>query len=365
MSVPDLIVGLMSGTSLDGVDAVLVDFSPATPVLRATAYLPYPAELRCDLLKLHQPQHNELHQAAMLSQKLARIYADAVFRTLDNAGIPTTAVRAIGCHGQTIRHQPHLGYTIQINNPALLAKLTSISVVADFRSRDIAAGGQGAPLVPAFHAALFRDASRHRVIVNIGGIANLTDLKPGQTTRGFDYGPGNMLLDAWTQRHLGQDYDAGGQWAASGQVLPDLLSRLLGHPFFAEEPPKSCGREQFNLDWLSTFLTDADIPVDVQATLLTLTANATQLAVQRWCGFVDEIYVCGGGAHNSALLNKLAELMPKVSISTTDALGLPADWVEAVAFAWIARRTMDGLPGNLPEVTGAREERLLGAIYPA
>lgn len=365
MSAPDLIVGLMSGTSLDGVDAVLADFSATVPIVRATAYLPYPDELRCDLLKLHQPEYNELHQAAMLAQKLARIYADAVYLVLDNAHVPAAAVRAIGCHGQTIRHQPQLGYTIQLNNPALLAELTGISVVADFRSRDIAGGGQGAPLVPAFHAARFRDDRRHRAILNLGGIANLTVLKPGQVTRGFDCGPGNMLLDAWVQKHLGRDYDADGEWAASGQVLPDLLIRLLGHPFFAEKPPKSCGREQFNLDWLSTFLKNSETPADVQSTLLALTATSTQQAVQRWCGSVDEIYVCGGGAHNSAMLNKLAELLPQIAVSTTDALGLPADWVEAMAFAWIAQRTLDGLPGNLPEVTGAQGLRLLGAIYPA
>lgn len=365
MPASELIVGLMSGTSLDGADAVLVDFSSETPCVRATTHLPYPSGLRRDLLALHVSGSDELHRAAMLGQELARIYADAVSRVLGNAGIAAAEVRAIGCHGQTIRHQPRLGYTIQINNPALLAELSGIRVVADFRSRDISAGGQGAPLVPAFHEALFRDPRRHRVILNIGGIANLTDLEPGRPVRGFDCGPGNMLLDAWVQRHLGEDYDADGRWAASGRPLPALLDRLLDHPFLAEEPPKSCGREQFNLGWLDTLLTGAEAPADVQATLLALTATAIARAVRRWCGHVDDIHVCGGGARNPALMEKLAELMPDGHVATTDDLGLPAAWVEAVAFAWLARRTLDGLPGNLPEVTGARGARVLGAIYPA
>ncbi len=365
MAVPDLIIGLMSGTSLDGVDAVLVEFPSTAPVVRATVYFPYPAELRQDLLRLHQSSPDELHLAALLAIKLARIYAEAVSQLLSNAQVTAEDVRAIGCHGQTIRHQPQSGYTIQLNNPALLAELTGISVVADFRSRDIAAGGQGAPLVPAFHAAQFRDEKLHRAILNLGGIANLTDLQPGQATRGFDCGPGNMLLDAWVQRHLGCDFDATGKWAAAGRILPDLLEKLLGHPFFAEKPPKSCGREQFNLDWLEKLLSNHEAPVDVQATLLQMTATSVQQAMQRWCGNIDELYVCGGGARNAALMERLCKLLPQTIVQATDALGLPADWVEAVAFAWLARRTLEGLPGNLPEVTGAKGLRLLGAIYPA
>lgn len=365
MSVPDLFVGLMSGTSLDGVDAILADFSSAAPALRATAYLPFSPELRSDLLRLHHPGSDELHQTALLAQKLAHIYSSAVSLVLENALVSATDVRAIGCHGQTIRHQPQFGYTIQLNNPALLAELTGISVVADFRSRDIAAGGQGAPLVPAFHAAQFSDAKLHRAILNLGGIANITDLKPGRCIRGFDCGPGNMLIDAWIQRHLGREYDEGGVWAISGRVLPNLLDNLLAHAFFADKPPKSCGREQFNLDWLEGFLSTGDAPADIQATLLALTAISVQQAILRWCGQIDELYVCGGGAHNTALLTKLGELLPKATVRTTEALGLPADWVEAMAFAWLAQRTLTGLPGNLPEVTGAKGPRLLGAIYPA
>lgn len=365
MPASELIVGLMSGTSLDGADAVLVDFASGTPHVRATAHFPYSADLRRELLGLHVSGSDELHRTAMLGQRLARIYADAVFRVLAHAGVSAGEIRAIGCHGQTLRHQPALGYSIQLNNPALLVELTGICVVADFRSRDIAAGGQGAPLVPAFHDALFRDASRHRAILNIGGIANLTDLEPGRPVRGFDCGPGNMLLDAWTQRHLGQDYDDGGRWAASGQPLSGLLDRLLAHPFFAEAPPKSCGREQFNLAWLDNLLTGTEAPADVQATLLALTVTAVQRAVRRWCGAVDDLHVCGGGARNSALMKKLAGCLPGVHVATTDDLGLPSAWVEAVAFAWLARRTLEGLTGSLAEVTGARNASVLGAIYPA
>ncbi len=361
----DLIIGLMSGTSLDGVDAVLVDFSSNKPVVGATAYLPYTAELRQNLLELHRPTVNEIHQAAIISSQLAHIYADVVFSLLTKAGSDTTAIAAIGCHGQTIRHQPHYGYSLQLNNPSLLVELTGITVIGDFRSRDIAAGGQGAPLVPAFHSAQFRHEQKHRAILNLGGIANLTNLKPDQTTSGFDCGPGNMLLDAWTQKHLGHSYDAEGHWAASGTLLPELLGKLLGHDFFLHPPPKSCGRELFNLEWLAGFLTSNESPADVQATLLALTVISVQQAIRRWCGSIDELYVCGGGAYNTTLLNQLKEVMPATAIHTTEALGLPPNWVEAVAFAWLAHRTLSGQSGNLPEVTGARGLRILGAIYPA
>ncbi len=355
----------MSGTSLDGVDAALVDFSGAAASVVATAYLPYPIELREQALCLHQEQRDELHLALVLANKLAHVYAEAVRAVLDRSAVPASAIRALGCHGQTIRHQPGLGYSLQLNNPALLAEVSGIAVVADFRSRDIAAGGQGAPLVPAFHDALFRDPARRRVILNIGGIANLTDLAPGRPTHGFDCGPGNLLLDAWAQRHLGLAFDEGGRWAQTGQVQQELLGRLLAHGFFALAPPKSCGREQFNLSWLDTCLSGAEAPADVQATLAALTAAGVQQAIAKSGGPPEELYVCGGGAHNIALLRRLEQLLPATKVDTTEALGLPADWVEAVAFAWLARRTLAGLPGNLPEVTGARGPRILGAIYPA
>jgi len=365
VSSPQLIIGLMSGTSLDGVDAALVDFSSITPELRASAYLPYSEALRDQILLLHNSREDELHQSLRLANHLAQTYARAVQELLATAGIPPGAVSAIGCHGQTLRHQPAQGYSLQLNNPALLAELSGIAVVADFRSRDIAAGGQGAPLVPAFHAAVFRDSASHRVILNLGGIANLTDLAPGKPTLGFDCGPGNMLLDAWSRRHLDKPYDEGGNWAASGKVLPALLGRLLAHAFFALQPPKSCGREQFNLAWLDSCLGGDEAPADVQATLLELTATGVQQALSYANGTPSDIYVCGGGAHNAAALQRLQALLPKTRIATTDALGLAPDWVEAVAFAWLAQRTLAGLPGNLPEVTGARGPRVLGAIYPA
>ena len=365
MDVPDLIIGLMSGTSLDGVDAVLVDFSGATPITLATAFLPYPGEIRELALRLHQDQRNELHLSLGLANRLAQIYAQAVFAVLGKCAIPASTVRAIGCHGQTIRHQPGHGYSLQLNNPALLVEITGIAVVADFRSRDIAAGGQGAPLVPAFHDRLFRHALRHRVILNIGGIANLTDLAPGRPTRGFDCGPGNLLLDAWAQRHLGRPLDEGGRWGESGRILPDLLASMLTHDYFSLAPPKSCGREQFNLSWLEACLSGGEVAADVQATLAALTATAAQRAIEAHCGGAEELYLCGGGAHNVALLKQLERLLPATTVRTTETLGLPADWVEAVAFAWLAHRTLAGLPGNLPEVTGARGPRVLGAIYPA
>lgn len=326
-------------------------------------YQPYPGDLRRDLLALHLPASNELHHAAMLANRLAHLYGQAVEQLLASAGRP--AVQAIGCHGQTVRHAPADGYTLQINNPALLAELCSIAVVADFRSRDIAVAGQGAPLVPAFHDAVFRAPDRHRIIVNIGGIANITDLRPAAPVRGFDCGPGNMLMDAWAQRHLGRPYDTGGDWASQSQVLPDLLARLLAHEFFTLSPPKSGGGEQFNLDWLDKKVGAGDTPMDVQTTLAELTARGVADAVVAWCGQPDELWLCGGGAHNTYLVQTLQQRLGGISVGKTDALGLPADWVEAVAFAWLARQTLRGDPGNLPEVTGARGRRVLGAIYPA
>jgi len=355
----------MSGTSLDGVDAVLASFDGRQPHCLASHYLPFDADLRAEALALQFAGADELRRAALLANRLAGVYANAVAALLAGARIDKAAVRAIGCHGQTVRHAPADGYSVQINNPALLAELAGITVVADFRSRDIAAGGQGAPLVPAFHDAAFRDGMRHRVILNIGGIANLTDLAPGQVTLGFDCGPGNMLLDAWAQRHLGVAYDQGGAWARQGTILPDLLASLAAHPFLALPPPKSCGREQFNLDWLDARLAGAERPQDVQATLTALTARTIADALDRYCAGVAEIYVCGGGARNDALMSALRERLPNRLVTTTDALGLPADRVEAMAFAWLARRTLDGQPGNLPAVTGASGPRLLGGIYPA
>lgn len=360
----ELFIGLMSGTSLDGVDAALVSFADGRPECLATHYLPYPDDVRADALDLQSPGDNELQRSAVLANRLADLYAEATNTLLAGANTASANVRAIGCHGQTLRHVPASGYTLQLNNPARLVERTGIAVVSDFRSRDIAAGGQGAPLVPAFHDALFRSSSIHRVIVNIGGISNLTNLAPGRATGGFDCGPGNMLLDAWASRHLGQSYDAGGQWALSGAVVPELLDRLFAHPFFAAPPPKSCGREEFGISWLDANLDGDEDGADVAATLAALTAKGIADAIARWYGNAAEVFVCGGGAHNAAIMQGLAQELPSTRVGSTDDLGLPADWVEAVAFAWLARRTIRGEAGNLPDVTGARGERVLGAIYP-
>ncbi|RTL48824.1 MAG: anhydro-N-acetylmuramic acid kinase [Rhodocyclaceae bacterium] len=359
-----LYIGLMSGTSLDGVDAVLIGFSDRGLRTLAASHLPYGDELRRDLLRLNSPGQDELHRAALLSNTLAALYAKTVQQVLADSGIHPRTVKALGCHGQTVRHHPDFGYTLQLNNPALLAELTGIAVVADFRSRDMAAGGQGAPLVPAFHAAQFQSATCHRVLLNLGGIANISDLRPGRTATGFDCGPANMLLDAWIQACRGELYDEHGNWSASGKVLPELLERLLTHPFFALQPPKSCGREEFNLSWLNAQLQGDETPEDVQATLLRLTCDCCCDAIRRWCGEPDELYVCGGGAYNKALLAALTQALG-IPVETTSILGIAPNWVEATAFAWLAKQHLEGLPGNLPAVTGARGPRVLGALYPA
>ena len=355
----------MSGTSLDGIDAVLADISAAGAVrLLRTHYLPYPDSLREQLLALHAPQPGEIHLAACAANTLARLYADAVMALLDGAA---PSIRAIGCHGQTLRHRPQDGYTLQIGNAALLAELTGIAVVSNFRSRDIAAGGQGAPLVPAFHAQALRHPGIHRVIANIGGIANITDL-PAGSVRGWDTGPGNMLLDAWIKRHRGVHYDRDGAWAASGTVHPGLLAAMMSHPYLQHPPPKSAGREQFNLEWLEATLARLDHaiePGDVQATLLDFTAVSLGDAITRECRGAQELYVCGGGAHNGALMRRIGAHLPTIRVATTAQLGIDPDWVEALAFAWLARQTMHHAAGNLPSVTGARGERVLGAIHPA
>jgi anhydro-N-acetylmuramic acid kinase len=359
-------VGLMSGTSLDGVDAVLAAFDGQRIECLASHYLPFDDAIRGEALALHDRGDDELHRAAVLGNRLAHVYADAVNALLKKVSRgDTPPVRAIGCHGQTVRHAPQQGYTVQLNNPALLAELTGLTVVADFRSRDIAAGGQGAPLVPAFHDAMFRAPDAHRVILNLGGIANLTNLAPGSDTTGFDCGPGNMLMDVWTHKHLGQTYDRDGAWAMTGKQLPELLARLMGHPFLAMTPPKSCGREEFSLAWLQSQLTGNERPQDVQVTLAEFTARTVADAVRDHCGSPDELYVCGGGAHNTLLMRLLADHTIARRTTTTDFLGLPPDHVEAMAFAWLAWRTLHHEPGNLPAVTGARGPRILGAIYPA
>lgn len=363
----ELYVGLMSGTSLDGIDAVLAVITQDQTRLVAQHYLGYPQQLRLQLLNLHRPQDDEIHLAALAANQLAHLYAEAVKDLLAKAEQDKTYVRAIGCHGQTLRHRPESGYTIQIGNAALLAELTGITTVSDFRSRDIAAGGQGAPLVPAFHAQVLRHPTLHRVIVNIGGVANITDLPSTGPVRGWDTGPGNMLLDAWIDQHEGATYDKAGAWAARGIVNARLLDKLLSHNFLNLRPPKSAGREQFNLDYLQMLLSafrDPIGPVDVQATLLEFTAQSLSKAIQQECSGAQEVYVCGGGVHNDALMQRIAGLLAPVPVHSTAIVGIDPDWMEALAFAWLARQTMHGLPGSLPEATGARGTRILGAIYP-
>lgn len=357
----------MSGTSLDGVDAVLADFKGNSPALLQTYFQPYDDALKEQLLGLHQSGNDELHRAAILGNQLSHCYAQAVTGLLKGVGINSKQIAAIGCHGQTVRHCPEKtrGYTIQLVNSALLAELTGISVVSDFRSRDIAAGGQGAPLVPAFHQAVFMHASSPRVIVNIGGIANITRLHSRLPVIGFDSGPGNLLMDAWCLQHTGKHYDGNGCWAASGHVIPALLDTLLADPYFERNPPKSTGRDWFNLEWLQQKTSGSEPPVDVQATLLQLTAHSIVAAVVDNCPDTEEIYVCGGGAHNAALMKGLIDKLPGRKVGKTDLLGVAADWVEAFAFAWLAQRTLQRETGNLASVTGAKGDRILGAIHPA
>jgi anhydro-N-acetylmuramic acid kinase len=354
----------MSGTSLDGVDAVLVDFQSAPWRTIASLSLAYPDEIRAEALALNARGENELERVALLGVALARLYATATQAMLESAGVAPAAVTAIGCHGQTVRHRPDRGYTTQVINGAVLAERAGICTVCDFRSRDIAAGGQGAPLVPAFHAARFRSDRVHRVVVNVGGIANLTDLPPRAPVSGFDIGPGNILLDSWIETHRHAPFDRDGAWAASGAVIPSLLRDLLADPYFAARPPKSTGREEFNRNWLARFAPERHDPADVQATLAELTAASIADAVERHCAAATEILLCGGGAQNGDLVRRLAARLPARKLADTGVLGVPPKLVEASAFAWLAREALAGRPGNVPEVTGAAGPRVLGAIYP-
>ncbi|TFH85738.1 anhydro-N-acetylmuramic acid kinase [Billgrantia azerbaijanica] len=370
-------IGLMSGTSLDGIDAALVEIDAAgSPRLLASHAEPLTDALRAALWQLCHAKQVAFRELAAAEDAFCRLQADAVSQLLAASDLPRERIAAIGSHGQTIEHAPagHDGgpaYTLQLDNPSLLAELTGCPVVGDLRRRDLAAGGQAAPLAPAFHEALFRSDGAWRLVLNLGGFANLTLLPPaGSTTLpvGFDTGPANVLLDAWHARHRTGRYDTDGAWAASGSVDAALLERLLADPFFHLPPPRSTGREHFHLAWLEGHLTGAEPPANVQATLAELTAESVALGVGMARERLDAppaaaLIPCGGGAHNRDLLARLARHLPETPLVPSDDWGWPADWLEAGAFAWLAWRRLEGLPGNLPSVTGAAGPRVLGGLY--
>jgi anhydro-N-acetylmuramic acid kinase len=367
----ELYIGLMSGTSLDGIDGVLADFSGSRCAVTHHASAGFDPALRAELMALNTSGPDELHRAALAGNALSEAYAQVVQVLLRQSGLPAASIRAIGAHGQTVRHRPQefdgTGYTLQLGSPALLAERTGITVVADFRSRDVAAGGQGAPLVPAFHQGVFGRAGETVLVLNIGGISNLSVLGGDDRVLGFDCGPGNALMDYWCQQHTGQPFDAEGAWAASGKAIPGLLASLLGEPFLYKPPPKSTGRDLFNPPWLARHLQHftAANPADVQATLAEYTASACATSANSYQINSKTMAVCGGGALNTHLMARLRALCPGMKVIATDALGLPALQVEAAAFAWLARQALHGLPGNLSSVTGAAAPRVLGAVYPA
>jgi anhydro-N-acetylmuramic acid kinase len=371
--VSEIYLGLMSGTSLDGVDGVLADFFGQKPSVLAHSNAPFSPPLKAELLALNGSGGDELHRSALAANALVRVYAEVVTDLLRQTGLDSTAVVAIGAHGQTVRHRPRFfdgtGYTLQLNNPALLAELTGIDVVADFRNRDVAAGGQGAPLVPAFHQAVFGRIGETVLALNVGGIANLTVLGPrlADDVIGLDCGPGNVLMDAWCQCHLGQAFDADGAWAASGRIDADLLAALLDEPYFSLPIPKSTGRDLFNPEWLARQLEKAGplAPVDVQATLTELSASVCAASIKRYGGDGTELIVCGGGAYNGHLMRRLQWHLPAIHVKSSQALGMPPLQVEASAFAWLARKAILRETASLKTVTGARGARILGAIYPA
>lgn len=370
MRVKELFIGLMSGTSMDGVDAVLVDFSDDSPRLITTHQEPIPDALQQRLRQLSQPGENEIDQLGEADIQLGRLFATAVNNLLYSTDVSASEVTAIGTHGQTIRHRPNSAtpFTLQIGDPGTLAHLTGITTVADFRRRDIAAGGQGAPLVPALHANLFRQTDHSRIVLNIGGIANITLLPAASNlpVTGYDTGPGNTLMDYWSRQHLGKAFDASGTWAATGRVDRTLLTEMLSDPYFTIQAPKSTGPEYFSPGWLQRYLSSQQrSSQDVQATLLELTACSISQVVHQQPIGIKEVLVCGGGAHNLQLMSRLATLLKPITLYDTSEAGVAPDWVEALAFAWLARRTINGLTGNLPDVTGADERVILGGIYPA
>lgn len=362
-----LYIGLMSGTSADAIDAVLVDFAQS-PRIIAHHTEPLPKHIRDEIHALALPTANEIDRLGSLDITLAHLFAHTSLKLLECASISPTEVIAIGSHGQTIRHRPPGStegcFTLQIGDPNTIAELTGITTVADFRRRDMAAGGQGAPLVPAFHRAIFHSAKEHRVIVNIGGMANITWLPTQGATLGFDTGPGNVLMDDWTKTHQGKNYDAFGAWAATGRINHSLLERLLQHHFFTQSAPKSTGRETFNHQWLGNALQHLDVSAeDVQASLLELTAVTISDAINNLSTEPKSIFVCGGGAYNTQLMNRLQTLVDGHRVESSASIGVDPQWIEAMAFAWLAQQTIHHRAGNLKEVTGARREVILGGVY--
>lgn len=365
---PEYFIGLMSGTSTDGVDGVIAQFLLGQQVqVIAHHSLPMPVLLRENFLRLNQSQENELEQSYLAANELAHLYAQCCHALLARAHLAKEEITAIGAHGQTVRHRPDLGFTIQLNSPALLAELTGIDVVADFRSRDVAAGGQGAPFAPLLHQTLFASESINRVILNLGGMANITILQVGQELRGFDTGPANVFMDMWAQKHLNLTYDPNGTWGASGQVQRRLLNYLLeSEPYFSKPPPKSTGRDIFNQDWLDHRLKAfSDIsPVDIMATLRALTSYSISQAIQCYAGQVDELLVCGGGSHNAALMQELQSLL-SYPVNAIDAYDIDSQAVESLAFAWLAHSFIHKQALNFPPLTGSRHATIAGGFYPA
>ena len=364
-----LYIGLMSGTSADAIDAVLVDLQ-STPQLIARHTLQLPVKIRQQIHGLSLPGDNEIDRMGALDTELGELFAQTTLELLTKAGVRTTQIAAIGSHGQTIRHRPPGSsegtFTLQIGDPNLIAELTGITTVADFRRRDMAAGGQGAPLVPAFHQAIFHAQDKDRAIVNIGGMANITWLPAQGTTLGFDTGPGNVLMDIWIMEHKGKSYDQDGAWASSGQICAPLLTELLAAPYFKMPTPKSTGRESFNRAWLNESLNKQPSPLapaDVQKTLLELTAITIADSINTLSQAPKEVFVCGGGAYNNALMRRLETLLSHDIVANTAALGVDPQWIEAMAFAWLAQQTINHRPGNLREVTGAKREVILGGVY--
>lgn len=354
-------IGLMSGTSLDGVDAVLANITYKEATVLAHMHHTFPAQLRQRLEQLCAPGKNEIYELGIAETELTHCYTAITQALLAKAKLAPNDIRAIGCHGQTLRHHPELGFSLQANNPGALAAQTGIDVVSDFRRGDIALGGQGAPLVPQFHLFQFAEEGKTKAVLNLGGIANISLLNSNQLILGFDTGPANTLLDAWCRHHTGRNYDANGSWAATGKLIPTLLQRLLADPYFAKPTPKSTGREHFNLSWLTPFLQGDEAPEDVQFTLTQLTAISVAKAIVPHAP--QELIVCGGGAYNTFLMEQLALAIKPTPIRKSEDYGLPVDQVEATAFAWLAWANLNKVAGNAPQATGAEKGLVLGGLY--